>query len=247
VSRGPPREQLTELAIVLRAVTRYIPSQRAALGGPCGAVFRLRDGRGAGEGEMVATTSTGEHGAGSAGMLGHPTGLFPLFLVETWERFSRVVNAWSGLLARLRRAPPVPLTFALGLVQVGLGSLAFWPGCRRAPHPVRPGAETADARGMVWLGGLLLGYLLHATWELCVSPVGWGLAAACSTCLAGFIATLTGPGGRGDGGVPLPRDTLTPYADVFFTIGLAASVSALVLLALSPLLVRWMHREERPV
>jgi POT family proton-dependent oligopeptide transporter len=166
-----------------------------------------------------------------------------------------VFTALWGLLARLRLEPSVPVKFALGLVQLGLGFLAFWQG-----------AESADARGMVWLGWLLIGYLLHTTGELCISPVGlsmvvslsprrivstvmgaWFLATAFSNYLAGFIATLTGTGehGEGGGGVPLPSETLTPYADVFLTIGLAASASALVLLALSPVLVRWMHRDEK--
>jgi POT family proton-dependent oligopeptide transporter len=171
----------------------------------------------------------------------------PIFIMFLGLAFTAL---W-GLLARRRIEPSVPVKFALGLVQLGLGFLAFWQG-----------AETADARGMVWLGWLLLGYLLHTTGELCISPVGlsmvvrlspkrivstvmgaWFLATAFSNYLAGLIATLTGAGGHGEEAktVPLPVETLGPYAEVFLTIGLAAGGSALLLLALSPLLNRWMH------
>ena len=177
----------------------------------------------------------------------------PIFIMFLGLLFTAL---W-GWLSRLRLEPSVPVKFALGLVQLGLGFLAFWQG-----------AETADARGMVWLGWLLLGYLLHTTGELCISPVGlsmvvrlspkhivstvmgaWFLATAFSNYLAGFIATLTGTGGHGEeaNSVPLPTETLGPYAEVFLVIGLAAAVSAVLLLALSPLLNRWMHEGvERP-
>ncbi len=173
----------------------------------------------------------------------------PIFIMFLGLAFTAL---W-GLLARRRLEPSVPVKFALGLVQLGLGFLAFWQG-----------AETADARGMVWLGWLLIGYLLHTTGELCISPVGlsmvvrlspkrivstvmgaWFLATAFSNYLAGFIASLTGTGGHGEEAttVPLPTETLGPYAEVFLTIGLAAGASALLLLALSPLLNHWMHEE----
>ena len=57
--------------------------------------------------------------------------------------------------------PSTPLKFALGLLQLGLGFVAFWAG-----------TMTADQRGMVAVGWLLLGYLFHTTGELCLSPVG---------------------------------------------------------------------------
>ena len=107
---------------------------------------------------------------------------------------------------------------------------------------------------------LLLAYLLHTTGELCLSPVGlsmvtrlsparmvstvmgaWFLATAFSNYLAGMIATLTGAGHRGaeDGLVPPPVETVGIYAGVFGTIAVTSLASAAVLLALSPLLIRW--------
>jgi POT family proton-dependent oligopeptide transporter len=142
----------------------------------------------------------------------------------------------------------------MGLLQLGLGFTAFWYG-----------AQTADARGMVWLVWLLIGYLLQTTGELCLSPVGlsmvtklsparlvstvmgtWFLATAFSQFLAAIIAQFTGVTGGGNGGeavIPPPQETIGVYGDVFGQIALAAIVSATVCFLLSPLLSRWMHTE----
>ena len=141
----------------------------------------------------------------------------------------------------------------MGLLQLGLGFGAFWYG-----------AVTADAEGMVWIGWLLLGYLLQTTGELCLSPVGlsmvtklsptrmvstvmgaWFLATAFSNFLASLIARLTGVSHGGEeGSIPVPLDTVGVYGDVFQKIAIAAIISAVVLFALSPLLTKWMHADE---
>jgi POT family proton-dependent oligopeptide transporter len=160
---------------------------------------------------------------------------------------------WTALAAR-RREPSTPVKFALGLLQLGLGFVALWYG-----------AQQADPRGMVAVGWLLLGYLLHTTGELCVSPVGlsmvtklsphrlvstvmgaWFLATAFSQYLAALIAQLTGVRGEGEGAqvVPPPSETVHLYGDVFGQIAIIAVASSLVCLALSPLLRRWMHEGE---
>jgi POT family proton-dependent oligopeptide transporter len=150
--------------------------------------------------------------------------------------------------------PSTPVKFALGLLQLGLGFGAFWYGAR-----------IADARGMVGLGWLLVGYLLQTTGELCLSPVGlamvtrlsparlvstvmgaWFLATAFSQFLAAIIAQFTGVTEGANGGaavIPLPKATVHVYGDVFGKIAVSAIVSSLVCLALSPLLSRWMHLE----
>ena len=159
---------------------------------------------------------------------------------------------WSFLATR-RLEPSTPVKFALGLLQLGLGFVALWYG-----------AETADERGMVSVFGLLLGLLLHSTGELCLSPVGlsmvtklspprivstvmgaWFLATAFSNFLAGLIAQLTGVSGEAGEAqvIPPPSGTVHLYGDVFGQIGLVAIGSALICLALSPLLRRWMHTE----
>jgi len=160
---------------------------------------------------------------------------------------------WSWLGAR-GLEPSTPVKFALGLFQLALGFACLWYG-----------AEQADERGMVWMGWLLLGYLFHTTGELCLSPVGlsmvtrmspqrivgtvmgaWFLATAFSNYLAGAIATLTGVGGEGDeaGTIPPPTETVAVYGEVFFAIAIAGAVAAVLLLALAPILKRWMHEGE---
>jgi hypothetical protein len=80
---------------------------------------------------------------------------------------------------RAARGASTPVKFALGLLQLGLGFAALWLG-----------AEHADARGMVAVPWLLLGYLLHTTGELCVSPVGLSMVTRLSP--ARLVSTLYG-------------------------------------------------------
>ena len=159
---------------------------------------------------------------------------------------------WSFLAAR-RIDPSIPVKFSLGLFQLGLGFLALWYG-----------ASLADPRGMVAIVWLLLGYLLHTTGELCLSPVGlsmviklsparmvstvmgaWFLATGFSSYLAGMIASLTGVSHESDEGqiIPPPIDTVDIYGDMFGKIAITAIASALICFILSPLLKRWMHEE----
>jgi POT family proton-dependent oligopeptide transporter len=161
---------------------------------------------------------------------------------------------WS-LLANLGREPSTPVKFSLGLLQLGLGFAVFWWGAR-----------TADSDGIVAIGWLLAGYLLHTTGELCLSLVGlsmitrlspaqlvstvmggWFLATAFSQFLAAIIAQFTGVSGGGEGGVaalPVPLETVTVYGGVFFVIAICAAGCGMICLILSPLLKYWMHTHE---
>ena len=159
---------------------------------------------------------------------------------------------WSFLAVR-HKDPSIPVKFSLGLFQLGLGFLALWYG-----------ATIADPRGMVNMVWLLVGYLLHTTGELCLSPVGlsmvvklspsrmvstimgaWFLAMAFSNYLASMIASFTGVShGSGEEQIiPPPIETVHVYGDIFGKIALTAMVSALICFILSPLLKRWMHEE----
>ena len=114
---------------------------------------------------------------------------------------------------------------------------------------------------VVWL---LLGYLLHTTGELCLSPVGlsmvtklsprrivstvmgaWFLATAFSTSWP--ASSHSSPASRAKAMepqvVPPPIETVNLYGDVFGQIAVIAIVSALICFALSPLLKKWMHPE----
>jgi dipeptide/tripeptide permease len=164
--------------------------------------------------------------------------------------FGLVFTALWGFLADRGLEPSTPVKFALGLLQLGLGFVAFWLG-----------AETADSRGMVALGWLFLGYLFHTTGELCLSPVGlsmitrlsparlvstvmgvWFLATAFAQLLAAIIAQFTSVK-EGAGRIPVPAETVHLYGDVYGKIAVAAVIAALICFALAPLLSRWMHPE----
>lgn len=164
--------------------------------------------------------------------------------------FGLVFTALWSYLGRRGMEPSTPVKFALGLLQLGLGFAAMWYGVRGA-----------NDRGMVEVGWLLLGYLLHTTGELCLSPVGlsmvtrlspgrivstmmgaWFLATAFSQFLAGQIAKLTAVAHEGgEQFIPPPTVTVGVYGQVFGQIAVAAVVSAAVCFAMSPLLTRWMH------
>jgi len=167
--------------------------------------------------------------------------------------FGLVFSALWSFLATRGLEPSTTLKFALGLLQLGLGFVVLWYGARMA-----------DARGMANMAWLFLGYLLHTTGELCLSPVGlamvtrlsprrlvstvmgvWFLATAFSQLLAAIIAQFTGVT-HGDGAaavIPPPTETWDAYGEVFGNVALGALGAGLVCLALVPLLNRWMHPE----
>ncbi|MBC8133509.1 MAG: hypothetical protein H7X95_11060, partial [Deltaproteobacteria bacterium] len=168
--------------------------------------------------------------------------------------FGLVFTALWTYLGQRGREPSTPFKFAMGLLQLGLGFGAIWLG-----------TKSADSRGMVAAGWLLLGYFLHTSGELCLSPVGlsmitrmtprllvstvmgtWFLATAFSQYLAAIISQFTGVGhgGGDDKTVPIPRETLHVYGTVFGKIALFALLSAAVCFLLIPVLKRWMHEEK---
>lgn len=168
----------------------------------------------------------------------------PIFILI----FGLVFSTLWTFLGRRGSEPSTPAKFAFGLLQLGLGFGALWYG-----------AYTADTRGMVGLTWLLLGYMLHTTGELCLSPVGlsmvtklspakivstvmgsWFLATAFAGAVGGIIAKLTNVGGS-DGVNPAPIDTVGVYGDVFAKIAIVAIISAIICFALTPKLKRWMQ------
>ena len=170
----------------------------------------------------------------------------PIFILI----FAPIFTILWTLSGRRGFEPSTPVKFGLGMVQLGLGFICLWYG-----------AISFDERGMVGMLYLLLGYLLHTTGELCLSPVGlsmvtklsikkivstvmgaWFLATAFSAYLAGIIATFTGVSHGGEeGGIPAPLETVGIYSSVFVKIGICAIVSGVIVFALSPLLKKWMH------
>lgn len=169
--------------------------------------------------------------------------------------FGLVFTALWAFLGSRGLDPNSSVKFALGLMQLGAGfGIVWW------------GAEHCNPFGMVGVQWLVLGYMFHTTGELCLSPVGlsmvtklspprivstvmgaWFLATAFSNFLAGMIAELTGVGHEeGDVKIiPLPIETVHVYGDVFQQIAIASFASGVLLLLLSPLLVKWMHGAEK--
>ncbi len=173
----------------------------------------------------------------------------PVFIILFALPFSWL---WVKL-GQAGKEPSTPAKFALGLLQLGLGFGALWYG-----------SVNCDPRGMVGVTWLLLGYLLHTTGELCLSPVGlsmvtklspkrlvstamgaWFLATAFSGFLAAIIAGFTGisHGGGESEGIPVPIETVHIYGDVFGQIAVAALISAALMAVLTPKLKTWMHEE----
>ena len=137
--------------------------------------------------------------------------------------------------------PSAPAKFALALFQVGLGFLVFaW------------GATAAGMEVMTPVIFIFLIYLLHTTGELCLSPVGlsamnrlaptfmaslimgaWFYMTAVGSFVAGKIGEATG----GESGEMSKELTLAIYSQ----IGWIAIGVGVVVLALSPIVKRWMH------
>ena len=168
--------------------------------------------------------------------------------------FGLVFTALWTFLGERNWEPSTPVKFSLGLLQLGAGFAVIWYG-----------TTLADQRGMVAATWLLLGYALHTTGELCLSPVGlsmitklspkilvstvmgaWFLATAFSQYLAAIISQFTGVSSEGgeEASIPIPAETIGVYGGVFEKIAIAAVLCGVVCLVLSPLLSRWTHPEE---
>ena len=147
---------------------------------------------------------------------------------------------WQWL-ARRGLEPSAPAKFALALFQVGAGFLVFvW------------GAASVGPEAMTPVLFLFLIYLLHTTGELCLSPVGlsamnrlapsfmaslimgaWFYMTAVGSFVAGKIGEATG----GESGEMSKELTLSIYNEIgWWTIGIGV-----VVLALSPIVKKWMH------
>ncbi|GIW99117.1 MAG: hypothetical protein KatS3mg111_2450 [Pirellulaceae bacterium] len=157
---------------------------------------------------------------------------------------------WDYLGAR-GMEPSTPFKFSLGLLQVGLGFAMLYFG-----------AQFADEDGMVAARWLLLMYLLLTTGELCLSPVGlsmvtklspqrlvstvmgsWFLATAFAQFLAAIIAQFAAVNEGDSNFIPVPKETVHIYGEVYKTVAIMAVICGLICLMLTPILRKWMHLE----
>lgn len=168
----------------------------------------------------------------------------PLFIVIIAPLFSML---WIAL-GRRGLEPSTPVKFAIALLLVGAGFLFLVFGTRFAGPDYKV--------GLGWIAGL---YLIHTLGELCLSPVGLSmvtklamarvvammmgvffLASAMAQYVGGVVAQIASVETVG-GSVTNLKLSLDTYVGVFTTIGWVAVGIGLFLLALSPLLKRWMH------
>ena len=161
------------------------------------------------------------------------------------------VFAWLWVaLARKGMNPSTPMKFALGIIQLGLGFAALFYG-----------AWISQESGIVGLSWLVLGYLLHTTGELCLSPVGlsmisklapadmstmmmgsWYLSNAFANKAAGVIAKLTSIQAEGELAAEIPpAETVMVYGTVFGQIALIALGVGIFAGVISPFIRRGMH------
>jgi POT family proton-dependent oligopeptide transporter len=178
-----------------------------------------------------------------------PTSAFqsvnPAFIIALAPLFSMV---WEGL-NDAEMEPSTPIKFALGLLQLAAGFGVLFLGI-----------QFAGPNGMVALGFLLGGYLLHTTGELCLSPVGlsmvtklspketvglvmgaWFLSSSFAHYIAGLFAKLASAPKGGDMAKMAASERLPIYAELFGTISVIAAAVGVVCLLLSPKLKEWMH------
>ena len=155
--------------------------------------------------------------------------------------FAPIFAALWQWLGKKGLEPSAPAKFALALAQVGLGFLVFvW------------GANSVGAAAMTPVVFVFLLYLLHTTGELCLSPVGlsamnrlaptylaslimgaWFYMTAVGNFVAGKIGEATG----GESGNMTKEATL----GIYWEIGLITIGVSVVILALSPIVKKWMH------
>ncbi|MGH6707304.1 MAG: peptide MFS transporter, partial [Sphingomicrobium sp.] len=174
---------------------------------------------------------------------GVPASLFqsinPIYIILLAPMFA-ALWVWLG---KRNMEPSAPAKFGLALLQVGAGFLVFVWGAEA--FGVGPEAKTAVLF-------VFLLYLLHTTGELCLSPVGlsamnrlaptymaslimgaWFYMTAVGNFVAGKIGEATG----GHDGEMTKEATLSIYNTIgWWTMGIGV-----VVLALSPLVKRWMH------
>ena len=162
--------------------------------------------------------------------------------------FAPVMAALWTKLAAMGKEPSIPVKFGLALIGVGAGFLFLVWGGRYA------GADFKVA--IWWLAGL---YMIHSIAELCISPVGlsmitklsiarvvglmmgvWFLSISVAQYVAGAVAQVASVETVG-GQVTNLKVSLDTYNNVFWTIGVTAAMIGAVLLALSPMIKKWMH------
>lgn len=169
----------------------------------------------------------------------------PFFIIVFGSAFSVM---WVKL-SQAGRNPSIPMKFAYGILQLGIGFLVTYISF-----------NYFSEEALVPLLTLVLLYLFHTTGELFLSPIGlsmvtklapkqitgtamggWFLSFAIANFVAGKIATLTGVEGGDEGGEINLFDQLELYTSIFTNIGIVLVCIAIVIMLLSKPLNKLMH------
>lgn len=168
----------------------------------------------------------------------------PFFIIVFGSIFSVM---WIKL-SESGKNPSIPMKFALGILQLGLGFLV-----------TLVGLQFVNEAAQVPLLTLVFLYLLHTTGELFLSPIGlsmvtklsprniagtamgaWFLSFAIANYVGGKIAALTG--GHGGGGESAdPMAGLATYTHTFQIIGFVLLGIAFLIAILNKPLKKLMH------
>ena len=170
----------------------------------------------------------------------------PFFIIV----FGSIFSVMWVRLSKIGKNPSIPMKFALGILQLGLGFLV-----------TQVGLQFVNESFQVPLLTLLFLYLLHTTGELFLSPIGlsmvtklapkkvagtamgaWFLSFAIANYVGGKIATLTG--GHGGEETLSVSEGLDKYSSVFANIGFVLLGIALIIALFNKPLKKLMHGVE---
>jgi POT family proton-dependent oligopeptide transporter len=170
----------------------------------------------------------------------------PFFIIV----FGSIFSVMWVKLSKIGKNPSIPMKFAYGIAQLGIGFLI-----------TIVGLQFVDSSFQVPLLTLVFLYLFHTTGELFLSPIGlsmvtklapkqiagtamgaWFLSFAMANYLGGFIASIMGSHG---GGAELTgQEGLFSYTDTFATIGYILLAFALLIMVFNKPLKKLMHGVE---
>lgn len=170
----------------------------------------------------------------------------PFFIIV----FGSIFSVMWVKLAKIGKNPSIPMKFAFGILQLGLGFLV-----------TQVGLQFVNEAYQVPLLTLVFLYLLHTTGELFLSPIGlsmvtklapkniagtamgaWFLSFAIANYVGGKIATLTG--GHGGEEKLSVAEGLDKYSSVFSNIGFVLLGIAVIIALLNKPLKKLMHGVE---